>query len=669
MSTSKDSHRSALERLALTLRVLSAEAVEKAKSGHPGLPLGAADLAAVLWADFLRFDPADPSWPNRDRFVLSAGHGSMLLYSLLHLFGYDLSLEQLKSFRQWESLTPGHPEFGLTPGVECTTGPLGQGAGNAVGLALSAKLLAARYSPDVFNYRVFTLVSDGDLMEGVASESASLAGHLALDNLVYIYDDNKISLAGRTDVSFTESVAKRFEAYGWSVQSINGHNHQEIREALEEASTPAGKPTLICARTTIGFGSPNKAGDFEVHGSPLGDQELKLTKQKLGWDAPAEFYIPTDVEDLCRSIMKRNQAAHESWKASFKNWADANQSAAALWMAQKERLIPTGLKEELLQSLKTEKKEATRNSSGRAIQVMAKHIPYFIGGSADLEPSTKTSIKDGGEIQKGAWGGKNIRFGVREHAMGAAVNGLAYSQCWFPFGSTFLVFSDYMRPTIRLAALSHLQSFFIFTHDSFWVGEDGPTHEPIEHIASLRLIPNLLVFRPADGPEVGMCYMAALEAKKQPSALLFSRQDLPPLPRAADFNFDLIRRGGYVVSDDPGATLAIVATGSEVSIALEAAKLLEAKGVRVRVVSMPCVELFNAQPAEYREQVLPRTLRKVSVEAGVTIGWERIVGGNGLTLGIDHYGASAPGAVIAEKFGFTSAAIAEKIERWINATK
>ena len=650
-----------IKRLALNVRTLSAEGVEKAKSGHPGLPLGAADFASILWANFLRFNPKDSKWPGRDRFVLSAGHGSMLLYSLLHLFGYDLPVSELKNFRQWESKTPGHPEFGWTDGVETTTGPLGQGFANGVGMALSAKMLADRYSKDLFNYNVYAIVSDGDLMEGVASEAASLAGHLALDNLIYLYDDNKISLADPTEVCFTESVPKRFESYGWYVQEIDGHDLTAITKAIENAKKESKRPSIICCRTTIGFGSPNKAGTADVHGAPLGGEELKLTKGKLGWTEEQDFVVAADVQEFCKESIAAKQKEYDSWQAEFKKWSEANKQLAEQFKSQNERKLPADLKEKLLAAFKEAKKDATRNLSGKAIQEIAKNVPFFIGGSADLEPSTKTLIKDTTDIKAGSYSGKNIRFGVREHAMGSIVNGLAYGQNWIPYSATFLVFADYMRPTIRLAALSHIQSLFIFTHDSFWVGEDGPTHEPIEHIAGLRLIPNLSVYRPADGIEVAMCYMSALEQKKAPSSLLFTRQNLTPLERRADFNPDEILKGAYIVSGENNSEYVIIATGSEAYLACETAKILETNGKSVRVVSMPCMELFKKQDKAFRDSIIPPGATKVSIEAGTTDIWRSIVGDSGISIGIDHYGASAPGELLSEKFGFNAEKIAARI--------
>lgn len=654
-----------LASLALTVRMLSLDGVEKANSGHPGLPLGAADFTSVLWADHLNFNPADPAWPNRDRFVLSAGHGSMLWYSLLHIFGYDLSMEEIKAFRQWGSKTPGHPEFGMTAGIETTTGPLGQGFANGVGMALSGKLLGADYGTDLFNYRVFGVVSDGDLMEGISAEAASLAGHLGLNNLIYLYDDNKISLSGETDVTFTESVSKRFEAYDWFVQSCDGHDIAAVNACIEKAMQEPKRPSIICCRTTLGFGSPNKANTHDAHGSPLGAEEVKLTKQNLGWPTDAQFYIPAEVQAFCAARIKAKQTEYTAWQEKFAKLKAGDPNRAKKLEAHLKRELPPTLQSELLAAFKDPKKDATRNLSGKAIQIIAKNVPWFIGGSADLDPSTKTAIKDGGEIQAGEFGGRNIRFGVREHAMGAAVNGLAYSQCWIPYSATFLVFSDYMRPSIRIAALSHLQSLFIFTHDSFWVGEDGPTHEPIEHIAALRAIPNLYVFRPADGIEVAMAYQQALELQHRPSALLFTRQNVPPLERPANFSPETIRRGAYTVVEAANPEIVIVATGSEVWLGVDAAKTLAAEGRKVRVVSMPCVELFREQDAAYQAEILPPLAKKVSIEAGITMGWQSIVGSEGLTIGIDHYGASAPGELLAQKFGFTPTAVADRIKAWL----
>lgn len=654
-----------LKNIATTVRTLSIDGVEKANSGHPGLPLGAADFATVLWANYMKFNPKNPSWPNRDRFILSAGHGSMLQYSLLHLFGFDLPMSQLQAFRQWESKTPGHPEFGWTTGVETTTGPLGAGFSNGVGMAMSGKLLAARFGEDLFNHKVYGIVSDGDLMEGVAAEAASMAGHLGLNNLIYLYDDNLVSLAGHTDVCFTESVPKRFEAYGWYVQSCNGHDTKEIAACLDNAVKEKNRPSIICCRTTLGFGSPNKANTHDAHGAPLGAEEVKLTKKTLGAPEDKSFYVSPEVTAALQKIVAGKVEEEKAWNEKFATWQKANPEKAKEYNAIANREVPATLKDELLKAFADAKKDATRNLSGKAINVVAKHVPSFLGGSADLEPSTKTSIKDSPDIQKTNFAGKNIRFGVREHGMGGAANGLAYTRAWIPYTATFLVFSDYMRPTIRLAALSHLQTLFIFTHDSFWVGEDGPTHEPIEQVASLRLIPNLYVWRPADGMEVAMTYWWAVNKKDRPSALIFTRQNVPVLERPAGVNEDSILKGGYVAYGEANTDTVIIATGSEVGTSIEAAKLLEQSGKKVRVVSMPCVELFMEQPQAYRDSVIPPKAKKAAVEAGVTSGWYEFVGREGLVIGIDHFGASAPGEVLAEKFGFTGAAVKDKILAWL----
>lgn len=654
-----------LQKLANTVRTLSIDSIQKANSGHPGLPLGAADFTSVLWANYLRFNPQDPGWINRDRFVLSAGHGCMVLYSMLHLFGYDVPMSQLQSFRQWDSITPGHPEFGMTPGVECTTGPLGQGAANSVGLALSGKMLAARYGSDIFNYRVFTLVSDGDLMEGVAAEAASLAGHLKLNNLVYLWDDNKISLAGETEVCFTEDVAKRYESYGWFVQSVDGHDMKAVAAALDKATAQTDKPSLICCRTILGFGSPNKKNTHDVHGAPLGADEVKATKKNLGWPEDAQFLVPDDVKAFCAANIEKKVQEQSKWSACYGAWRNANGELAKKLDAQLTRTLDPKLKDELLAAFKEPKKDATRNLSGKAIQIISKLVPSFIGGSADLDPSTKTAVSGGGDVEPENLLGLNLRFGVREHAMGSAANGLAYTQAWIPYTATFLVFSDYMRPAMRVGAISHLQALYIFTHDSFWVGEDGPTHEPIEHTMSLRIIPNMYVFRPADGVEVAMSYYAALNRKNGPSSLLFSRQNLPALTRPASFSPDDVLKGAYALNEVAQPKLVIVATGSEVAAAVEAATALEAEGTPVRVVSMPCVELYKQQSASFKDALLPKGVPTVVVEAGTTIGWSNLLARDVLAIGIDHYGASAPGEVLCEKFGFTGKAIKEKIAGWI----
>ncbi len=653
-----------VKKIALAVRVLSIEGVEKANSGHPGMPLGGADYATEIWTNALRVNPQDPEWINRDRFVLSCGHGSMLLYSLLHIFGYDLPMDEIKKFRQWDSKTPGHPEFGWTPGVDTTTGPLGQGVANGVGMALAGKMLAERYGKDLFDYTVYGIVSDGDLMEGVASEGASLAGTLGLDNLIYFYDDNEISIGGNTDVCFTEDVGRRFEAYGWYVQDIDGHNLSEISAALKNAQNETSRPSIIISHTTIGFGSPNKANTYEVHGSPLGKDEIQKTKEQLGWTYTEQFYVPDDVRAAVAQSIEEKKKHYAAWQERFSAWKTKNPELAKQLAMQINKELPAGLKDELIKAMSDGKPDATRNISGKAIQVIAKHVPWFVGGSADLEPSTKTLIKDSKDIQRNSFGGKNIRFGVREHGMGAVANGMAYGKMFAPYTATFLVFVDYMRPTLRLAALSHIQTLFIFTHDSFWVGEDGPTHEPIEQICSLRIIPNLYTFRPADGIEVGLSYFAALSMKNKPSTLLFTRQNVSPLKRD-QVNADDILKGGYVVTGGDIKDLVITATGSEVGLAMDTHALLASEGIKARVVSLPCQELFLEQDQNYRDAVIPPGAKKVSIEAGLTYGWERIVGSNGLRIGLDHYGASAPGELLAEKFGFTPKETSRKIKEWL----
>lgn len=657
-----------IKRLADSVRVLTIDAVEAANAGHPGMPMGAADYAALLWAYQMRFNPQDPSWPGRDRFVLSAGHGSMLLYSLLYLFGYDIALSELKQFRQFGSKAPGHPEFGHTAGVETTTGPLGQGVANGIGMALSSRMLAARYSTDLFAGRVFGIVSDGDLMEGLSSEAASLAGHWGLGNLVYFYDQNQISIGGSTSVCFTEDVAKRFEAFNWHVLTVDGHDYEAINDALQAAVLVTDRPSLICARTVIGTGSPNMSGSSEVHGAPLGEKEAKLAKQQLGWPDDQAFYVPEEVHEFCRMLVDKKQSEYSKWQEKYGDWKSKNPDLEVSYQNQVKRDLSDQAIADLRDHFEKSGKAATRVLCGEAIQIIAKHCAAFIGGSADLEPSTKTLIKDGGDLQKDNLTGRNLRFGVREHAMGAISNGLAYDGSWIPYTATFLVFSDYMRPAIRLAALANLQVLFLFSHDSFFVGEDGPTHQPIEQIASLRLIPNLQIFRPADGLEVAICYQAALKSNSTPSILLFTRQNLAVLERGSGFNYDsAVVNGAYVVSGEECTDFVIVATGSEVGLACEAAQLLRQEGVAVRVVSMPCQELFMKLSEEDRCQIIPSNARKVSIEAGVTLGWERIIGSDGFMIGINHFGASAPAPLLAEKYGFTAADVKEKLLRWLAA--
>ncbi|MCU0607278.1 MAG: transketolase [Candidatus Edwardsbacteria bacterium] len=652
------------KRCANALRALAIDGVERANSGHPGLPLGAADCAFTLWHDFLRFNPDDPLWPNRDRFVLSAGHGSMLLYGLLHLFGYSVTVDDLKQFRQWDSITPGHPEFGVTPGVEVTTGPLGQGLAMAAGMALAARMAAERFNDEQFkaiDHAVYALASDGDLMEGISHEAVSLAGHLKLANLVCIYDDNGITIEGETGLAFSEDVRRRFEACGWYVQRIDGHDPALIANALDAASHEKEKPSLIIARTHIGYGSPNRQDTAQVHGSPLGRDELAATKQRLGC-AGEPFCVPADVLELCARKVAEAKLLHQRWHEEFQAWRRRCPDKAALWDAMAKREVPSDLLAQLIRAVPPEA-AATRTLAGRCLQTAAALVPALAGGSADLTPSTNTAIKGSPSVAAGAFAGRNLHFGIREHAMAAMMNGLARSGFFIPYGSTFLVFADYCRPAIRLSALMGLQAIYIFTHDSIFVGEDGPTHQPVEHVAALRLIPGLAVWRPADAVETAAGWAAALMRKDGPTALVLTRQKLPVVERAKGFSPEVVLRGGYVV-DEYGAKPAVtlVATGSEVGLAVAAAKLLLGSKIHSRVVSVPCLEQFLSQSREYRDSVIPAATVTVAIEAGRGMPWHQVIGEKGLFIGIERFGASAPDTVLAEKFGFTPAQVAEKVK-------
>ncbi len=657
-----------LQLAANTIRFLAVDAIQKANSGHPGLPMGAADYAAVLWTRYLKFNPEDTDWPNRDRFVLSAGHGSMLLYALLHLAGFDLTINDLKQFRQLHSRTPGHPEYGLTPGVETTTGPLGQGFGNGVGMAIAARMMAERFNTADFSpvtHRVFGIVSDGDLMEGVSSEAASLAGHLKLGNLIYIYDDNHITIEGKTGITFTEDVGKRFEAYGWHIQKIDGHNFGEIDQALQQAISLEDAPSLIIARTHIGFGSPHKQDTSAVHGSPLGEEEVRLTKEHFGWPLEPTFYVPEEVRIFFRNRQFELKALYENWQAGFQDWKNAHSDLSNQWDAYFKRALPEALAEQLVKSVKGTE-GATRALSGKVLQTAAKLIPNLVGGSADLEPSTKTGIKNTGDIEPGTFSGRNFHFGIREHGMGSILNGISLYGSWIPFGSTFLVFSDYMRPTIRLAALMGIQVIYVFTHDSIFVGEDGPTHQPVEHIAALRVIPNLQVVRPADAEETALAWAFALQRKNGPTALILTRQSVPAISRTQPLTFDRFSRGGYIVSDAENGTpdLVLVATGSELHLAVEAKTRLKKDGLNIRVVSMPADRRFVQQSKEYQESVLgDLQTKRVVIEAGVSITWPEVVGQSALVIGINRFGASAPAKELEDYFGFTAEAVTEKIRK------
>jgi len=652
-----------------TIRTLAIDAVQKANSGHPGLPLGAAPMAYVLWQRHLRHNPKDPHWPNRDRFVLSAGHGSMLLYALLHLTGYDVTMDDIKSFRQWESRTPGHPEARMTAGVEATTGPLGQGTANAVGMAIAERMLAHRFNRPghtIVDHRTYAIVSDGDLMEGISSEAASLAGHLKLGKLIYLYDCNHVSLDGPTSLSFsTEDVAARYTAYGWQVLRVNKGDTdiEAIDTAIKAAETETARPSMIVIETTIGYGSPHKQGTSKAHGSPLGVEEVALTKKALGWDPDRSFYIPDTAAAHFRLAVERGQRAQAEWQQRFDAYAKAFPDLAAEWQQGLRGELPNGWDADL-PSWKPGEAEATRTAGGKALNAIAARVPWLIGGDADLSGSTDTSLKDAGSFDGQSGAGRNLHFGVREHTMGAIANGIAHHGGLRPFVATFFVFSDYMRPAVRLAALNELPVIFVWTHDSIGLGEDGPTHQPIEHLMALRAMPLLHVIRPGDAAEAAEGWRWAMTHRDGPVAFVLTRQKLPIIDRTRFAPASGVARGAYVLADADGGTpqAIIIATGSEVSVALGARELLAKDGIRARVVSMPCWETFEAQSAEYCESVLPAAVKaRVSVEAGVTFGWHRWIGDAGIAIGIDRYGSSAPGEINMEKFGFTADNVARVV--------
>lgn len=644
-----------------TIRLLAADGVQKAKSGHPGMPMGCADYAFALWFKYMRQDPSNPRWLGRDRFVLSAGHGSMLMYSLLHLFEYGLSLDDLKNFRQWGSRTPGHPEFGHTAGVEVTTGPLGTGFASAVGMALANRQFAARLGNDeLFRRNVFSISGDGCMMEGVTSEAASFAGHNQLDNLICFYDDNHITIEGSTDLAFGENVAKRFEAYGWNVLHANGHDPESIDQALAAAVAHRGSPTLIVGRTTIGYGAPNKAGSHSTHGEPLGDDELAATKTALGFDPARQFVVDDEVRAMFSARVQELKREAVEWNATCADWRAANPEQAALMDALVERTVPADILEQLL-SVVPEKTLATRVSGGELLQKVAELVPALTGGAADLAPSTKTLLKNEGHFSPACYAGRNIHFGVREFAMGTIANGMALSGTTIPYVATFAVFSDFMKPALRLAAIQKAHAVFVYTHDSVFVGEDGPTHQPIEHLAMLRGIPGMTVIRPAESYETAHAWAQAL-THDGPVALFLTRQGVENIPEPVRDRID-VARGAYVLSDDEGFEILVIATGSEVMTTLHAVERLRERGRRVRLVSMPSRELFEAQDAEYRESVIPSGCRsRVTVEAACTFGWDKYAGDGGLMIGIDHFGDSAPASIIAEEYGLTAAKIADQID-------
>ena len=647
-----------LKLIANTIRGLSMDGVQAANSGHPGMPMGMADVAAVLWTQFLKHNPKNPDWADRDRFILSAGHGSMLIYSLLHLAGYNLPLEELKKFRQWNSKTPGHPEYGHTEGVETTTGPLGQGCGNAVGMAIAEKMLASRFNSKAHklaDHYTYVLASEGEFMEGISHEVFSMAGNLGLGKLILFYDQNFISIEGSTHITYTDDVKKRMQAYGWHVQEINGHRYEEIAAATRAAQAQTKKPSVIICNTTIGFGSPNKAGSHDCHGAPLGEEEVKLTKAALGISGE-KFFVPEEVRAAFAEVAAKGGQAEAEWDAVFADFARAKPKKAKEWAACLAGELPEKLDRKIA-DFEAGGSIATRSASGKVLQDLVKAVPNLVGGSADLAPSTNTYLKDMGDIGKKSFKGRNFHFGVRELGMGAVMNGVQLHGGFRIFGATFLVFADYVRPSTRLAALMKLPVIYVYTHDSFYVGEDGPTHQPIETLMSLRITPNVTVIRPSDATETKYAWIAALENKTGPTALLLTRQNLPIFDRKELACAGNLKKGAYTLWENAktGHDLLLIASGSEVAIALEAGKKLAAEGKTVRVVSMPSWELFEKQDADYKESVLPASCTcRLATEAGATFGWEKYTGTAGRVIGVDHFGASAPAGTLAKEFGITA---------------
>jgi transketolase len=652
-----------LDRLcANAIRALAIDGVQKANSGHPGLPLGMADAAYVLWSRFMSHNPADPHWPNRDRFVLSAGHGSMLIYALLHLTGYDLTINDLKHFRQVGSKTPGHPEYHDTPGVEMTTGPLGQGVATAVGMAIAERWLATTFNRpgmSVVDHHTYVLCGDGDLMEGISHESASLAGHLKLGKLIVLYDSNNISLVGPTSLSFSENIAERFSAYGWQVLTVDGHNMAEVAHALAEAKEEAGRPSMIICHTHIGYGSPRQ-DSHTAHGEPLGAANVAKTKEFFGWPTEPDFFVPGEVYEHMQLAVEVGEARQREWEAALARYKASYSDLGAKWDRMMAKALPDEWPSPLPVFPADPKAKGTRVASGDVLNAIAASIPELLGGSADLHTSDNTYLKAYASITPDDFGGRNVHYGVREHAMGAALNGMALHGGVIPYGGTFFVFSDYLRPAIRLAALMRLQVVYVFTHDSIGVGEDGPTHQPVEHLAALRAIPNLNVFRAGDANEAAIGWRAALERRDGPTALIFTRQNVPTLDRTTLAPAEDALRGGYVLRAVESPQVILIGTGSELSLALAAADILAAQGVAAQVVSLPSWELFDAQDKSYRDSVLPPDLTaRVAVEAGVSMGWERYVGLRGAVVGINHFGASGPAPELFKKFGVTAEHVAE----------
>lgn len=648
-----------------TVRVLAADAVQKANSGHPGMPMGAAPMGHVLWAHSMNYNPASPKWPNRDRFILSAGHGCLLQYIYLYLTGYNLTLDDLKNFRQLHSKTPGHPEFGLTDGIEITTGPLGQGFAEGVGFAIAQKHLAARFNrPDfeIFNYHIYCICSDGDMMEGVSSEAASLAGHLELGNMIYLYDDNHISIEGNTNLAFGEDVNKRFEAYGWHVQVVDdGNDIEKIKTAVHNAKHETKRPSLIKVRTHIAYGSPNKVDTAGAHGSPLGAEEVKQVKKFLGFDPEKSFDVPQEVLSYYDEVGKRGGPIEQKWDELYAAYKQQYPDLAAEYELMRSRKLPEGWKDKLPVFKAGGEKIATRKASGKTLNAIAASLPSLIGGSADLSPSTDTMLTDFESFTAQTPAGRNFHFGIREHAMGAALNGIALSEGMIPYGATFLIFSEYMRPPIRLASIMKTRAIFIYTHDSIGLGEDGTTHQPVEQLISLRSIPNLHVIRPADANETAQAWRVAIEHNDGPVALILSRQGLPIIDQEKYAPAAELEKGAYILSDAENPQLILIATGSEVSLIMQAQEKLKEEGIQARVVSMPCWELFEKQDAAYKEKVFPKNLRKrLSVEAGSTIGWHKYVTDEGDIIGMTTFGESAPAEDLFELFGFTVENVVKK---------
>jgi len=642
-----------------TIRFLSIEGVQKAKSGHPGMPMGMAPAAYVLWTRHLKFNPANPQWHNRDRFVLSAGHGSMLLYSLLYLTGFDMSLDDLKNFRQLGSKTPGHPEYEPKHGIEATTGPLGQGTSNAVGMAIAQKYLASYFNRDGFDiidYKIYTIASDGDLEEGVSSEASSLAGHLGLNNLIVIYDDNHITIDGDTDLAFTEDTAMRYKAYGWNVIVVggDGNDMETFEKALKKAKKEKNRPTIIKLRSHIAYGSPNKQDTAESHGAPLGEDEIKLIKKNFGWDPEKSFHVPEESLNHMREAVEKGKKAEAAWSRKFKKYAQAYPELAQQFRDAAAGKLSVNLSD-ILPKFEPGSSIATRQASGKVLDAVMPKLPLVIGGSADLTPSNNTKFAGAKDFQKGAWDGRYIRYGIREHAMGSLMNGISVSGLARAYGGTFLVFADYMRPAIRMAALSKYPTIFVFTHDSIGVGEDGPTHQPVEHFAALRAIPNLLVFRPADANETAQVWKYALEHRDGPITMFLTRQGLPVLDQSKYGSAANVSKGAYVLAAEDKPNVLLLATGSEVSLALEARAKLAAEGIKAAVISMPCWELFERQGQAYKDSVLPPTVKaRVGIEAGIELGWKKWLGDKGIFIGMSSFGASAPAKVCFEKFGITA---------------